>query len=305
MTPEAEVISTRYTKSVIKSCAALSYSEAQARMDDDSLLTDELTTDIRNMIALGKVMRKMCVRASTAASGEEKFQIDTKTAEANQMVEEFMLAANVSVALKIREHFPQFSLRLHPTPNREMLEPLVHAAAAVGLSCCMTQAVYFASGDLSLSENLHFTTPISSYADVIVHRFLAASLGIYKLPSGFQDESQFTSIADNLNCRHMSARMASWASVEHHTFSSFRMCPMDTEAPILRIRSSGFLIFVPRYGIEGYLTPRGGEWFVDEQQQKIRKMDGSILYNLHQTLSIHMEIVELQPKRWKLRLTLV
>ncbi|GMP26912.1 hypothetical protein CsSME_00003152 [Camellia sinensis var. sinensis] len=34
MTPEAEIISTRFTKSVIKSCATLSYVEAQARMDD-------------------------------------------------------------------------------------------------------------------------------------------------------------------------------------------------------------------------------------------------------------------------------
>lgn len=34
MTPEADIISTRYTKSVIKSAAALSYVEAQARMDD-------------------------------------------------------------------------------------------------------------------------------------------------------------------------------------------------------------------------------------------------------------------------------
>lgn len=34
MTPEAEIVSMRYTKSVIKSCAALSYVEAQARMDD-------------------------------------------------------------------------------------------------------------------------------------------------------------------------------------------------------------------------------------------------------------------------------
>jgi exoribonuclease R len=34
MTPEAGIISTRYTKSVIKSCAALSYIEAQARIDD-------------------------------------------------------------------------------------------------------------------------------------------------------------------------------------------------------------------------------------------------------------------------------
>lgn len=34
MTPEADIISSRYTKSVIKSSAALSYVEAQARMDD-------------------------------------------------------------------------------------------------------------------------------------------------------------------------------------------------------------------------------------------------------------------------------
>ncbi|KAI3685444.1 hypothetical protein L6452_34687 [Arctium lappa] len=32
--PEAHVISTKFTKSVIKSCAALSYVEAQSRMDD-------------------------------------------------------------------------------------------------------------------------------------------------------------------------------------------------------------------------------------------------------------------------------
>jgi len=38
MTPDADVISTRYTKSVIKSCAAISYDEAQARMDDRYLL---------------------------------------------------------------------------------------------------------------------------------------------------------------------------------------------------------------------------------------------------------------------------
>lgn len=35
------------------------------------------------------------------------------------------------------------------------------------------------------------------HADVIVHRLLAASLGIYKLPTVFQDRPQLTSIADS------------------------------------------------------------------------------------------------------------
>lgn len=38
MSPEAEIISTRFTKSIIKSSAALSYVEAQARMDDGYIL---------------------------------------------------------------------------------------------------------------------------------------------------------------------------------------------------------------------------------------------------------------------------
>lgn len=35
--------------------------------------------------------------------------------------------------------------------------------------------------------------------DVIVHRLLAASLGIYKLPTIFQDRPQLTSIADSMD----------------------------------------------------------------------------------------------------------
>lgn len=72
-----------------------------------------------------------------------------------------------------------------------------------------------------------------------------------------------------------------------------------------------FIILLYRYGIEGpvYLTAKsekgGGEWSVDEQQQKIKKMDGSVCYSVLDTVNIHMEVVEPQPNRPKLQLTLV
>ncbi|KAF7806851.1 exosome complex exonuclease RRP44-like protein A isoform X1 [Senna tora] len=366
MTPEADILSTKYTKSVIKSSAALSYVEAQARMDDSRLM-DPVTTDLRNMNSLAKKMRLRRIEkgALTLASAEVKFQIDTEThdpldigmyqiREANQMVEEFMLAANVSVAEQILRSFPSCSLlRRHPTPTREMLEPLLRTAAVIGLHLdvtsskaladsldhavgddpyfnklirilatrCMTQAVYFCSGDLSPPEYhhyglaaplyTHFTSPIRRYADVIVHRLLAASLGIFKLPPIFRDRPQLTSISDNLNYRHRNAQMAGRASVELHTLIYFRNRPTDTEARIVKIRSNGFIVFVPKYGIEGpvYLIPRtekgGGEWYVDEQQQKIKKMDGSLSYSILQPVTIHMEVVEPQPHRPKLQLTLI
>ncbi|CAI9110453.1 OLC1v1010476C1 [Oldenlandia corymbosa var. corymbosa] len=361
MTSEADIISTRFTKSVIKSSAALSYVEAQARMDD-SRLVDPVTTDLRNMNALAKIMRQKRIDrgALTLASAEVKFQIDTEThdpldigmyqiREANQMVEEFMLAANISVAQKILDHFPQCALlRRHPTPTKEMLEPLIRTASAVGLQLdvssskaladsldravgsdpyfnklirilatrCMSQAVYFCSGELSAPEYYHyglaaplythFTSPIRRYADVFVHRLLAASLGINRLPDVFQDKAQLTNISDNLNYRHRNAQMASRASVELHTLIYFRNRPTDTEARIVKIRSNGFIVFVPKYGIEGpvCLSKEGG-WLVDEQQQRIKKSDNSIYYGVLQTVQIHMEVVEPQPNRPKLQLTLI
>ncbi|KAL3525159.1 hypothetical protein ACH5RR_013531 [Cinchona calisaya] len=361
MTPQAEIISTKYTKSVIRSCAALSYVEAQARMDD-SRLADPLTTDLRNMNALAKIMRQRRIDrgALTLASAEVKFQIDTEThdpldigmyqiREANQMVEEFMLAANISVAKKILQHFSLCSLlRRHPTPTKEMLEPLIRTASAVGLQLdvtsskaladsldhavgndpyfnklirilatrCMSQAVYFCSGELSPPEfyhyglaaplYTHFTSPIRRYADVIVHRLLAASLGIYRLPDLLQDKAQLTSVADNLNYRHRNAQMASRASVELHTLIYFRNRPTDTEARIVKIRLNGFIVFVPKFGIEGPVhLSKEGEWLVDEQQQRVRKSDNSVHYGVLQTVKIHMEVVEPQPNRPKLQLTLI
>lgn len=44
---------------------------------------------------------------------------------------------------------------------------------------------------------------------------------------------------------------------------------------------------------------------MDEQQQKIVKMDGSLSYSVLQTVQIHMEVVEPQPNRPKLQLALI
>ena len=58
--------------------------------------------------------------------------------EANALVEEFMLLANVTVAKKILRHYPTLSvLRRHPAPNRSMFDGLIQKAKTIGVSICI------------------------------------------------------------------------------------------------------------------------------------------------------------------------
>ncbi len=147
ITEDARVISSSFTKSVIKSRAALTYAEAQTRIDDERM-QDELTCNLRAMNSIAKLLRKarMDRGALELASPEVKFEIDTETQdpldvgmyqlrETNRMVEEMMLLANCTVAERCLQDFPANSLlRRHPVPPARQFEPLLQATGAVGVA---------------------------------------------------------------------------------------------------------------------------------------------------------------------------
>ncbi len=74
------------------------------------------------------------------------------------------------------------------------------------------------------------------YADVVVHRLLAASLGIAALPESARDSQALQRSAGNMNLRHRNAQMAGRASVELHTLIFFKSRAIVTEARVLRVR---------------------------------------------------------------------
>ncbi|EIN05091.1 RNB-domain-containing protein [Punctularia strigosozonata HHB-11173 SS5] len=138
LTPNAQIVKVRFTKSVIASKAAFTYKEAQMRKDDPNL-NDELTKSIRllNSLALKLKAGRMAAGALNLASPEVKIHMDSAESsdpidveqkemlETNSLVEEFMLLANISVAQKIQETFPQTAvLRRHLPPPRTNFEKL-------------------------------------------------------------------------------------------------------------------------------------------------------------------------------------
>ncbi|XP_043927988.1 exosome complex exonuclease RRP44 [Protopterus annectens] len=143
MNRNAEIIKTKYTKSIIFSKASLTYAEAQMRIDDKSM-NDEITVSLRWLNKLAKILKKRRIDkgALTLSSPEVRFHIDSEThdpidlqtkelKETNSMVEEFMLLANVSVAEKIYEEFSECALlRKHPAPPPSNYDILIKAAAS-------------------------------------------------------------------------------------------------------------------------------------------------------------------------------
>jgi exoribonuclease R len=129
---------------------------------------------------------------------------------------------------------------------------------------CMMPAQYFCSGEIPKDQwhhyglaapvYTHFTSPIRRYADVLVHRLLAATIGVIALPAANADRSRQQELCTHMNRRHRAAQYAQRASVNLHTIAYFRQRPAAQEAAyVLAVKEDSFTVLVPRFGIEGTL----------------------------------------------------
>ena len=309
MTPAAEIVSTSFMKSIIRSRRAFTYAEAQMRIDDMSL-TDDVTTSLRHLNSLAKVLKQKRIEAGalTLASPEVRFEIDSEThdpieleskemKETNSLVEEFMLLANISVAKKTKEEFPNCAvLRRHPAPPLSNYEVLIKAGAAKGVQIavetakvlatslaeanlveepyfntllrilatrCMMQALYFSSGKLPETEYYHyglatpiythFTSPIRRYADLMVHRLLAAAVGADATYPTLVDKEAGQSLCNRLNHRHKMAQQAQRASIQLYTQLFFKGRTVTEEAFVLMPKKNSLQVILPKYGFEGHV----------------------------------------------------
>jgi exosome complex exonuclease DIS3/RRP44 len=75
---------------------------------------------------------------------------------------------------------------------------------------------------------------------VVVHRLLAAALGLHPLPDAIRDKELLRGVAENNNLRHHNAQMAGRASVELHTLIFFTTRALAAEARITKVRPSSF-----------------------------------------------------------------
>lgn len=124
----------------------------------------------------------------------------------------------------------------------------------------MQMAVYFCSGALrdeklfrhyALNVPLytHFTSPIRRYADVIVHRLLAASLNCGpRLGLGGEDVHKQASLC---NDRKTASKRVQELSSELFFGVFVKECgPLDSEAMVMGVLDQSFDVLVLRYGVQ-------------------------------------------------------
>jgi ribonuclease R len=224
VTPKGNVTRFEFYEAVIRSWQRLTYTRVQEFLDAGALDVEARVQDsLRALKAVYEALR-------TAREARGALDFDTHEAalelhdghvraihpvtrlDAHRLIEEAMIAANVSAARFLEAAGRPGMYRVHEPPDRDKSEQLRQALAYAGVRLgkgeltpvivhaaldslgdrpdrwifemlalrAMTQAVYSPANKghfgLALERYMHFTSPIRRYADLVVHRAIKAVL---------------------------------------------------------------------------------------------------------------------------------
>jgi ribonuclease R len=218
------VTSWRFARAIARIAANIPYEDAQAAIDGGK--PHDLTeTGLKPLWACWALLKKARDRRNPLAIDmpERRITLDEQGRvtgvavrehlDAHQVVEDFMIAANVAAAKALEEKKSPLIYRIHETPSREKLVALKDYLKTFDLEFALgqvirpstfnaiidkvreheeilpqimeavlrsqTQAYYTPENaghfGLALGSYAHFTSPIRRYADLIVHRALVTA----------------------------------------------------------------------------------------------------------------------------------
>lgn len=235
LAPDGRMLRSRLSPAVIRSSARLNYDEVQAHFDhpERSTVPGELHAALQAMRELAHLLRSRRFKAGALdlAMPEVKCELDRAgevlsiqkrgAPEAYQLIEEFMLLANVAVAERMASRRIPSLYRIHEEPEEDQWAAMTDALRLFGIHHVMrsekdinevcsrvagTPLAYTAN--LAILRNLrraiysdrlaphfglgfrrytHFTSPIRRYPDLLVHRLLKACDAKQRMPYSHED----------------------------------------------------------------------------------------------------------------------
>ncbi|PIQ59894.1 MAG: ribonuclease R [Bacteroidetes bacterium CG12_big_fil_rev_8_21_14_0_65_60_17] len=332
--PEGRVVRFRAAEAIIRSQQRFAYEDAQRLIDGAE---HELAEDVRLLARLARSMRKTRfekgsvnfdlpeIRVVLDEKGHPVDIVLRERHEANQLIEEYMLLANRSIAEEFGdEKFGGFIFRVHDVPNAERIARLASYMKAFGLRVehadgaitpqalnsllesvkgspqeavieqaalrAMSRAVYSVDNighyGLALSAYTHFTSPIRRYPDLIVHRIVKAHLSGEGRPS----PATLDELATHCTEREQIATQAERESVKLKQVEYARMHVGDeVDGVISGLTRFGIFIELPKLLIEGLIHVRdmdGDFYEYIEEEYVLRGRKSGRTYKLGQEIRV-------------------
>ncbi len=320
-----EVRRLRLARTIIRSRARLVYADVNAMFAGDA--GQRARMEAQGVADALHTMRALAgrIRARREAAGcvdfelpEPQFALDVQgqpvamavraRGEAERMIEDFMLAANESVARFARERRLPLLYRVHETPDPDKLSALADALDALALpsrglrardarSAALREALAAAQGReeypaiaamalrsmqrarydakplghyaLALSDYCHFTSPIRRYPDLVVSRALTAALtGNMPALTGEALAEAAAQSSERERVAAQAERMGDRVMAAHYLSDRVGEA---FDGVIAGVSASGAYVALP-CGAEGLLSTRSlGEWFaLDERRMELR-----------------------------------
>ncbi len=203
LTPQAEVMRAKVSRTVIRSDYRLTYEQAQDILDGKTPTDKPLQQALVTLNDLAVILRREREKQGALVTEQDEvhFRLDEQgnpvevffspPQASNHLIEEFMLLANRTVAEQMSRTGKTMVYRIHDKPNEEKLETLARFKKRMGNRLpawteqlltirAMAKAVYSTHNighyGLAFDYYTHFTSPIRRYPDMMVHRIVTRYL---------------------------------------------------------------------------------------------------------------------------------
>ncbi len=318
ITPKGKIVNRDFHLSFIKSYKRMTYTEVQKILEGDKILTKKY----KELVPQFLLMKELCeilykARRKRGAIDfdlpEEKFEFEKEKIIgvykadrfiSHRIIEEFMIAANISVAEYLTEKGYPLLYRIHEPPdsqkvlnflefikyfgyefklNVDRLKPMDFQKISDELSKSQIGdfllyqmlrsfklAVYSDKNaghfGLSLKNYTHFTSPIRRYADLINHRILKKAIKNRKKP-----KLKLGKIGNYISEREKKSTDAERDAIKYEKCKFMEeKIGEEFEGFISFVRESGFFVEITKFFVEGFVpihTLKGYYIFNEKKQQ--------------------------------------
>lgn len=343
---QANLVGAKFYEALIKSHARLTYGQAQEIIDKEGAAE---FSHVKDVVLLAEQIARLRL-SSRRKNGTLEFEVPEVVIQldptgkptdilssnrifAHQLIEELMLAANISVAEYFTNNNIPSLFRIHESPKPDALIMLEQYLELFGGKTklngtsglqkkiskalkqfkgqpqelilnilalrSMKQAVYSSDNvghfGLGFENYSHFTSPIRRYPDLIVHRVLKASLQV----KGYSPikEDKVTTYGNFLSaCEQRSVKAERQIVAIKKARFMQQFLGAEFDGVINSITKFGFFVIIKQYGVDGLIRVEdlGGDYYIyDEENMRLVGKKSGFAFVLGDEVKIQITSVDI------------